>query len=340
MKVKSTQLAQHLQRGLSPAYLLTGDEPLQMMECSDTLRKIARQQGFTERTVLSVEANFDWSALQDATQSLSLFASKQLIEIRLGNKTISEAGTKLLIEYFANISESTCLLIIADKLDSAKQKTKWFSLLEEKAVVINVAPLELAELPAWITQRLSLQGLRATPDAITLIAERAEGHLLACAQEIEKLGLLHPKDQVLDSSHILEAVTDSARFEIFAWVDIVLGGDVARSVRQLRGLRAEGLEPILIVWALDRELRTLAQVAYALQQKQSVDHICRTYRIWQQRKSLIFQAVKRHPLATWQSFLQQTLELDRLVKGASRGNVWDALQKLAVQVAGIKLLNH
>ena len=76
MKVKSTQLAQHLQRGLSPAYLLTGDEPLQMMECSDTLRKIARQQGFTERTVLSVEANFDWSALQDATQSLSLFASK------------------------------------------------------------------------------------------------------------------------------------------------------------------------------------------------------------------------------------------------------------------------
>lgn len=339
MKVKSTQLAQHLQRGLSPAYLLTGDEPLQVMECSDKLRQAARQQGFTERTVLTVEANFDWSALQEATQSLSLFASKQLIEIRLGNKTISEAGTKLLNQYFTQISESTCLLIIADKLDSAKQKTKWFSLLEEKAVVINVIPLELAELPAWITQRLNAQNLRATPDAITLIAERAEGHLLACAQEIEKLGLLYPKDYVLDTQHILEAVTDSARFEIFAWVDIVLSGDVARSVRQLRGLKAEGIEPILIVWALDREVRTLTQVAYALQQKQSVDYICKTYRIWQQKKTLIFQAVKRHPVATWQNFLQQSAELDRLVKGATRGNIWDALQKLAVQVAGIPLLN-
>jgi DNA polymerase-3 subunit delta len=338
MRVKPAQLKQQVQKGLAAAYFLTGDEPLQLMECSDFLRQVARKQGFTERTVLHVEANFDWSVLQEATQTFSLFASKKLIEIRLGNKTIPEAGTKLLTAFFSHTTENTCLLILADKLDAAKQKTKWFALLEEKAIIVPIMPLELAELPAWIQQRLQAQHLSATPDALALIAERAEGHLLACAQEIEKLGLLYPPHHVLEVQEVLDAVTDSARFEIFAWVDVVLSGDVARSVRQLRGLRAEGLEPILIAWALDREIRTLAQASYALHQKQSIDYVCKTYRIWQQRKTLVLQAIKRHPATTWQNFLAQSLEIDRLVKGMSKGNVWDALQKLAVQVAGGKFL--
>jgi len=269
MKLKPDQLTNHLQRqGLQSIYLLFGDEALQMMECGDKLRTFARKQGFSERIVLSVETGFSWHELRDQANSLSLFATKRLIELRLTNKSPGDAGSSALIEYAEKPPRDTVLFITADKLDQAKQKSKWFTALEKTGVVIQVYPIEVAKLPEWIAQRMAQVGLQANPDAIQMIADRSEGHLLACAQEIEKLLLLYPKERI-EIAHVLESVADSARFEIFDWVDAVLWGDIPRSVRQLQGLQRESCEPVLILWALDKDIRNLAQMAYAISSGQS-----------------------------------------------------------------------
>ncbi len=341
MKIKSTQLTAHLKRhGISSLYLLTGDEPLQMMECADTLREFARKQGFTDRVVLSAEAGFDWDTLEMYTNNFSLFASKRFLEIRLGKKTPGNDGTKALIAHFDNLSASSVLLITADKLDASKQKAKWFKALDEKGVVIPVWSLNLADFPKWIEQRMSQHGLQASAEAINIIAERSEGHLLACAQEIEKLRLLHGKGRI-ETVQVLEAVANSARFELFNWVDTVLAGDVQRCVRQLESLRAEGVEPVLVLWALNREIRTFCHMTYALQRRQRLEQVLKTFRVWSTRKNAITSAIKRHPQpGIWRQFLQETVQIDRIVKGVGSGNAWDELQRLSLRVAGVKLFDY
>jgi DNA polymerase-3 subunit delta len=338
MRLKPAQLNSHLNRqGLATLYLLTGDEPLQMMECADALRTFARNQGFTERVVLAVETGFDWGSLEQHADSLSLFATKRLLELRLTNKSPGNEGTKALIAYTNNPPSDTVLLITADKLDASKQKTKWFTALDKQGVIIQVWPFNVSDLPGWVAKRMSQYGLQASPDAINMIAERSEGHLLACAQEIEKLRLLYGAGNI-DMAQVLEAVADSARFEVFDWVDTVLIGNVQRCVRQLQGLRTEGIEPILVAWALNREIRALCHITYAIQSGQRQDQVFKTHRVWATRKKAVSNAISRYPKSgMWQQFLQQTLKIDKMIKGVENGNPWNELQQLSLQVAGVKL---
>jgi DNA polymerase III subunit delta len=338
MRIKANELNNHLKRqGLAAIYLLTGDEPLQMMECADTLRAFARKQGFTEREVLTVETGFKWESLDDYASSLSLFGTQRLLEIRLGNKSPGNEGTKALKAYSSNLPPGTVLLITADKLDASKQKTKWFTTLDERGVIIQVWPINVSDLPKWIAGRMKQYGLQASSEAIEMIAERSEGHLLACAQEIEKLRLLYGSGHI-ENGQVLEAVADSARFELFDWMDTVLAGNVRRCLRQLEGLRAGGVEPILVAWVLTREIRTNCQITYALKTGQSMAQVFKTYRIWSTRQNAVSKAIKRYPQpSVWQEFLKQSLLIERIIKGVATGNPWDQLQRLSLQVAGITL---
>ena len=53
MLLKGEQLAAHLERELRPLYVVYGDEPLLVIEAADAIRARARQQGYSEREVLT-----------------------------------------------------------------------------------------------------------------------------------------------------------------------------------------------------------------------------------------------------------------------------------------------
>jgi len=334
MQIKFSQLATHLKKQLGAVYVIIGDEPLQVQECGDLIRKQAKYQGFSEREVLNVEKGFNWQSLEQQAQSLSLFARRRLLELRLGDKSPGTEGAKALINYLQNPAPEIVLLITIDKLEAAQQKSKWFLALDKAALIIQIRPISLLELPNWIAQRFTQLRLQVSAEAIDVLAQRSEGHTLACAQEIEKLFLLYGEGRV-DVSQVMEVVADSARFETFAWVDTVLAGDIVRGARQLRILKAEGYEVILIVWALTREVRSLCQMSAALQAGQRWDQVSKTFQVWQSRKSVVEKALKRHRYARWKFFLKQTTRLDALVKGVERGDVWEELSGLSLQIAGI-----
>lgn len=341
MKLKPAQLSHHLQRyGLAPLYLLTGDEPLQLNECADTLRAFARQQGFSERIVLTVEVGFNWGNLIQYANNLSLFASKRLLEVHLNNKLPGNEGSQVLISYAQQPSPQNLLLIIAHQLDANQQKTKWFTTVDNQGIIIPITPLDGSLLATWITQRLNQSGLQATAEAINIIAERCQGHLLAAAQEIEKLSLLYGASTI-DTAQVLEVVADSARFELFAWIDTVLKGEVPQSLRQLAGLRGEGVEPVLITWILNREIRQLCQITYALRPEHLPQpQVFKTYQVWQSRQATVLKAISRYPQPrSWQQFLTKIVQIEQIVKGSAVGNPWDELQRLSLQIAGKKLFN-
>jgi DNA polymerase-3 subunit delta len=71
MQLKVEQLPEEIDRkGLSPVYLISGDEPLQLNEASDFIRRKAREQGVEERIVLDVAAGFDWKKLIEESASM------------------------------------------------------------------------------------------------------------------------------------------------------------------------------------------------------------------------------------------------------------------------------
>ncbi|WP_426415938.1 DNA polymerase III subunit delta [Aestuariirhabdus sp. LZHN29] len=335
MKLRAEQLANHLKKGIAPLYIVSGDDPLQQQECCDSIRRAARDQGISEREMMHAEGNFDWSDLLESANSLSLFADRKLIELRVPNGKPGDKGSKALVAYAENASPDNTLLLVLPKLDVSAQRSKWFKSVDKVGISIQLWPIDATALPGWIQQRLAAAGLTSTADAVQILADRVEGNLLAAQQEIEKLKLL-ANGQHVDAETVNSAVSDSARYDIFSLVDSSLAGDATHSARMLNGLRAEGSEPTVILWALTRELRSMATMARLQQQGQGIEQILKSQRVWEKRKQPVRKALIRLSERDWRNLLRHAARIDRTIKGLEAGNVWDELSALSLRMAGLQ----
>jgi len=342
LKLYPDKLAAHLAGGaLKPVYLLSGDEPLGLMECADAIRARAAELGHSEREVYEVDGDFDWSELAAASASLSLFADKRLIDLRLPSGKPGREGGEALRAYAERPADDALLLISAGKLDRRSTSSAWYKALDRIGATIAVWPVAPHELPGWVAQRMRQRGMRPSREAAELIAERVEGNLLAAAQEIDKLALLHAGNSdgggevQIDLPEALAAVADSARYTIYDIADAALAGDAVRAARALYGLRGEGGEPVLVLWALLREIRAAAQIARAVARGQPQNVAMREAGVWQSRQRLLGAALRRLPDAAWPRLLARAARLELRVKGAvGGGDLWVELLDLALALAG------
>ncbi|SFM58582.1 DNA polymerase III, delta subunit [Ectothiorhodospira mobilis] len=332
MQIKPEQLEAHLEKGLAPVYLLSGDEPLQMMEAADAVRAAARARGHTERLVFSADAGFDWGRLREAAQSLSLFASRRILELRLPTGKPGAEGGRALEAYAAQPPEDTVLLVQCPRLEAKDRKTAWCRALEGAGVMLQVWPLDRSATEAWMARRLRQRGLNPTPEALRLLSDRVEGNLLAAAQEMEKLLLLTGPGE-LDAPAVLAAVSDSARFGVFDLVDAALAADAPRAVRILQGLRGEGTEPAVVLWALAREIRGLHRMAERGQAGEPMGQLLGAVRP-PRRQPLVRAALGRLPEPALARLLAGCARADRIIKGLETGSPWDELLDWTLALAG------
>ena len=330
MNVRPDQLADVLNRQLHPVYMISGDEPLQVMESSDRVRATCRQQDYTEREVFDVDTSFDWQLLKDEANSLSLFSSRRILDLRIPSGKPGREGGQALKEYAANLPEDTVLLITSGKLEAAQKKSAWFKALDQAGVVMQCWPIGPDRLPAWIKQRFQSRGMQASREVIDYVCQRVEGNLLAAAQEIDKLNLLVGPG-VVDIDSVREAVADSSRFSVFELADSALAGDQVRVMRILHGLHAEGIEPILVTWSLAKDIRLLAAVSA---KRDSADYALKQAGVWQNRLPLYKSCLARHSTDRFNRLLQRCAKIDGITKGQPPGNVWDELQTLGYLLAG------
>ncbi len=338
MKLKPEQLEQHLQQGVKPVYLVSGDEPFQSDMACRQIREAARAQGYSEREQFHVDANFDWDQLQASASNLSLFAEKKLMDLRLpAGKSPGVPGGKALVAWVDAGNTETLLLISMGKLDKKQQQAKWFKALDKAGAVLQIWPVDAAKMPGWIQARMQSRGMQPDEDAVALLAERLEGNLLAADQELEKLRLLCGEGKV-DAEQVEAAVFDSARFDVFALVDAALLGETQRMLRIFSGLRGEGLEAILVLWAFTREIRSMSGMAWQVAQGNSVEQVLSQYRVWSNRKAPVSAGLHRHTLRRWQGMLYQAASVERVLKGRAAGAPWDELVQLGMKIAGVNLL--
>lgn len=339
MKIFADKLPEQLQSGMKAIYFIAGDEPLQMREACDTVRSAVRAVGAEEREVHHVDNSFKWSTLHDASASMSLFGSHKLIELHLPSGKPGQEGSQALQAYAKTISENkgqsdNTLLIISGKLEGSATNSKWFKALDAVGIYVPVWPVDANRLPGWITHRLRKAGFQPTPEAVSLLAQRVEGNLLACDQEIEKLRLLYPNQSQLDDQAVMNAVHDSSRFDVFTLTDALLQANPVRTSRILAGLQGEGIEPPIILWGITRELRQLITLKHRTDQGQSFDRICRELRIWDKRKPLYQKALQTHTPDQLHQLLLQAEKVDRSIKGLDKGNSWTQLNQLCLTFSG------
>ncbi len=327
MRLKPEQLAAALKKRLSAVYLVTGDEPLQAGEAADAIRAAAKQAGFQQREVLTVENDrFNWAALPEMAASLSIFADKKLIDLRLPSAKPGKEGGKALIAFCQALSDETILLITAGKIAASAQKTRWFQALDKAGVIIQVWPLQGPALLKWLKQRSLKRGLNIQEDALQWLAGRVEGNMLAAAQELEKLYVLHGGERI-SRQQLQQEIADYARFDVFRLAESLLAGQLNKCVRILSGLKAEGVAEAVVLWAVSREVRALLQLQQAGRDKGVV---FRQYQIWESRQGLYNQALQRLSRLQLETLLRQCAVIDRQIKGQAAGDCWESLFETAV----------
>ena len=334
VKLYPDKLDAHLAKGGSSLYLVHGDEPYQLGRIGDRLRAHAKAAGFAEREVVVANEDADWARFRESADSLSLFAERRLIELRIPTGKPGRVGGETLKDYAADPPPDVLLVVTSARLDRSGTGSAWFKAIDKVGVTIAVQPLPAAQLPAWLGHRLRERGLLPSPAALDLVAERVEGNLLAASQEVERLALLHPAGE-LDVDQVLASVADSARYSLPDLVLAALQGQPARALRVLGGLREEAVAETLVLWALAQEIRAAARAAETIAAGGSSDAALKSAGVWQNRVGPLKLALERHPdPALWLGLLATTAEVDRQIKGQGEGDAWDTLAALVARLAG------
>jgi len=346
MQISLDRLDAHLDRDLRPVYTVWGDEPLLAQEAADAIRAAARAAGCSERQVHTVQgAHFDWSALLGASQALSLFADRQLIEIRIPSGKPGKDGSEALQRYceiaVAGEGRDVITLVQLPRLDRSQQSSAWFGALDRAGVTLRVDAIERQALPRWIAERLAAQGQHVAAGAegqraLAFFADRVEGNLLAAHQEIQKLALLYPPGEIA-FEQIETAVLNVARYDVFRLGEAVLAGHAARALRMLDGLRGAGEAAVLVHWTIAEDIRGLKRVKDALAAGRPLPLALREARVWGAKERVFERAVTLIGESAIAHLLDAAHVCDGLVKGIKHPDwpldPWEGLKRLVLMLA-------
>ncbi len=329
MKLTPDALSGHLEQQLLRVYLISGDEPLLAGEAADAVRAAARTKGFTEREVHFLERGADWDDVRASAGNMSLFGSRRLVEIRMPTGKPGVAGSAALVALVGLQDPDTVYLILTPRLDRDTQGAAWVKAVEAGGAWVQVWPIDPDRVAGWLRMRARRLGLKVSDDGIGLLAERTEGNLLAAHQELEKLRLMAPEGEITADT-ILAGVADSARFDVFQLGEVVLAGETDRALRMLAGLRAEGVEATLVLWALTKAVRDLWACVTAAPGSRP--------RVWGRQAAALDKGARRASRLPYTSLTARAARADRMVKGRMVGDPWDEMSLLAAEICGTPAL--
>jgi DNA polymerase-3 subunit delta len=333
MRLSTEQLPQHLTRSLASLYTVYGDEPLLALEATDRIRAKARDDGYSEREVLTAEQHFDWSQLRVSAQSQSLFAVRRILELRIPGGKPGNEGSQALQDFCVHLPAETLTLIHLPGIDWRGRKASWFGALAAAGVMVEAKQVARGALPAWLAERLKTQQQRADEETLEFIADRVEGNLLAAYQEVQKLALLFPPGK-LTFEQVRESVFDVARFDVFDLGATLIAGDAQHLARVLDGLQGEGAAPPLVLWAITEEIRAVGKLLSGLAAGRPMQQAMRDARLrGQTHQSLVQRHLRHFTTQQVEAALMHAAGIDRVIKGLAPGDVWDELLQLGLRFA-------
>lgn len=329
MKIFADRVVQTLERQWFNCYLLFGNEPLFIQESRDLIIAKAKQLGFEEHHRFTLDKSLDWNELFDCTQALSLFSSKQIIELTVPESGISAAAGKSLLEFAPSLHQDIVLILTGSKLTRAQESAKWFKALN--GCLVNCATPDTKRLPQWVSQRCHTMQLKPDHEALMLLCQWHEGNLFALSQSLEKLTLLFP-DGVLTLLRVQESLSRHNHFTVFHWIDALLEGKPKRACRILSQLEVEGVEAIILLRSLQKELMQLIKMKQ-MQQQTSLQQVFDQFKIWQTKKPLYSAALARLDLRKLKQAISLLSAIEIEAKTQYEQSPWPFIQQLSFNLA-------
>ncbi len=337
MRLKQAQLRSHLESPLKLVYLVTGDEPLLVQEAMDEIRAAARKQQFEERQVFHVDNKFDWQTLIEESGSLSLFATKKIIELKLPNGKPGTDGSKKLVEFVERAPEDTLLIIESGKIDKKSFSSKWLKTIDNAGVIIQIWTIKPEEMLGFMRQRAQKLKLNIEHDALQLLSSRLEGNPLAAKQELDKLHLLHGKNPITVGM-IFHEVKDSARYSAYDLATAILQSRTYDAINILHHLKAEGSAPLNVIWPITRDTRVIAALAPVVGQRNRVEAVLKSHRIFPSQQGDYVRAANHITAKQANSALELLKQADDSIKGAADMMPhWLLIERAVLTMCGAKL---
>ena len=333
MNIKPEQLQNSLSNQLASTYFAFGAEILLVEQSLSMIKGIARENGFKERFRFDIDGNFSWDSIISLISSPSLFAEKRIIECRLTTGKIGVKGSKALTEILETLPDDILLIISSGKLEMAQQKSKWFKTLDKKGIIIQHWEVQSNQLVGWITRNMSQLGLDSNIEVANAIAYCTEGNLLASMQEIQKLKIAYP-DGKINLREYLNQIDQQSQYSVFGMIDSALQGDTDKVNKVFNSLVDDSTPPVILVSSLYREIKNLVNMSIELKTNQTIESILNNHRVWQKRKPLITNALKKHGYQKLQKLLLRLGRIDRSLKGMDNLDVYDELQNVVIALSG------
>lgn len=331
MRLDLENLARQLDGGIAPLYVVFGDELLLVVEATDGIRAHARKQGYTERTIFTVDQHFDWVNLAQWGRQSSLFSERRMLDLRIPSGKPGREGGMAIETFCRELPRDTVTIVILPEIDKQGRASKWFKVLEHTGQVIEIKPVGRDRLAHWIKQRLDQQNQMIDRDTLQFFASKVEGNLLAAHQEIHKLGLLYPSGQ-LTFEQVKNAILDVTRFDVLQLSEAMLTADMVRYRHILEGLQGEGAAPPLVLAILSEQIRLLIRIHLIKNSSRGMttEQAMTALRIWPARRKLMMVAAQRMHYPLLVQALLQAAVIDRIIKGVVQGDIWEELLRLGI----------
>ena len=127
-----------------------------------------------------------------------------------------------------------------------------------------------------------------------------------------------------------------SRYDVFKLGEAVLAGQVARALRMLEGLQAEGEAAVLVHWTLTEDIRGLKRVKDAVASGKPLPMALREARVWGAKERLFERIVPLLSEHTVAHLIEAAQVCDGLVKGLKHpdwpADPWDGLKRLVLML--------
>ncbi len=252
------ELFRRLQAGQIPELIfLYGQEPYLVQRAAQKVRRAvlaAENDDFNDNQFYAKDLQVE--QVLDAAQTLPVFAAKRLVTVKDAH-LLPAAALEEFLGYLKDPVPETCLLFIAEKIDSRR---KFFQQFKKQGALIEFKPVSERDLPRHVRSYLDQRDYRISADALELFCSLVGGGLNEVHSELDKL-LLYLGERTLVDLVDVQAIVSKGRAEnIFELGNAVGKGDAARALTLVKRLVEAGEAPLKILSLLVRHFRQLWKV--------------------------------------------------------------------------------
>ncbi len=219
------QLAREIEKGLPHhLYFLCSNEVFLLEEALSSMVDAVmplRQRDFNYDVF---DAASDIQEIMDTALSFPFLAPRRLVVIKEFHQ-FPARSVKTLELYLKNPGTTTCMIILSQKEPKKSLNADW-----------RIFHLRLRErdIPAWISRRASMKGIRISASAVHFLLENLGTDIGLLASEIEKLSVSGLK--TIEDRDIITNTGMLKEYTPFNLIDAIAAGEKTKAFRILRSL--------------------------------------------------------------------------------------------------------